>query len=185
MLNRIKFTMGSATKGAIASATNSAILSVNQPKLAPVAFGGSIIAGVVALLLGSYKIADCFRYQQERGQCDSAIEINLPGVITGAATILGSWGAFNTFNPALREETICPPVVAPRELVLTPDEVPTPAPPAPVPAAIIHPDVVKNLHLEGNSQVKIADMLGITVYAVKKILNEAKEASAKEETTTK
>lgn len=104
MFDKIKSMFGTSAKNAAISAANKAILSTNQPKLAPVAFGGSVIAGIVAILLGTYKVVDCVRYQQRPGQCDTAIEINLPGIVTGFATILGSWGAFNTFNPALRTE---------------------------------------------------------------------------------
>lgn len=163
MFNFFKSVAKSPTTATIVSTANNVIrsnISTNQPKLAPVAFGGSVVAGVVTLLISGYRVTDCIRYQTGPGQCDSVIERNLPGMVSGVATIVGGWGAFNTFNPKLHEE---PSVVTPlpaKELVLKPEEVPTPP----------HPEVIQNLHKEGNSQAAIAAMLGISSYAVRKAL---------------
>jgi hypothetical protein len=176
MLNFIKSVLKSPTAGTILSTGYNTIRSTNQPKLAPVAFGGSIVAGIVTMIFSGYRVADCIRYQTEAGQCDSVIEKNLPGMITGAATIFGGWGAFNTFNPKLHEEQIKTPATLPtKELVLKEEEVPTPEEPtAPTP----HPEVIENLHAEGNSQAKIAEMLGVSVYSVRKALkNKTKKKS--------
>jgi hypothetical protein len=124
------------------------------------AFGGSVIAGVVSLLIGGYRITDCIRYQQGPGECDSAIERNLPGVITGAAAIFGSWGAFNTFNPKLHVEVENPLPLPTKELVVGEKDSTAP-----------HPEIIKNLYAEGNSQTKVAETLGISVYAVRKALD--------------
>lgn len=163
MLNFIKSVLKSPTTGTILSTGYNTIRSTNQPKLAPVAFGGSVVAGIATMLISGYRVTDCIRYQTAAGQCDSVIEKNLPGMITGAATIVGGWGAFNTFNPRLHEEKAETPAPLPtKELVLKEEEVPAAIPP--------HPEVIENLHAEGNSQAKIAKMLGVSVYSVRKAL---------------
>lgn len=166
MFDLLKSIIKSPTTAKIVSTGYGAIRSSNQPKLAPVAFGGSIVAGVVTMLISGYKVTDCIRYQTSAGQCDTIIERNLPGMVTGVATIVGGWGAFNTFNPKLHEEDVRPASLPTKELVLKEEEVPASTPP--------HPDVIKNLVSEGNSQVKVAEMLGISVYAVRKALSEFK-----------
>jgi hypothetical protein len=169
MLNLLKSVAKSPTTATIVSTGYNVLRSNgsnNQPKFAPVAFGGSVVAGVVTLLISGYRVTDCVRYQTAAGQCDSVIERNLPGMVSGVATIVGGWGAFNTFNPKLHEE---PSVVTPlptKELVLKPEEVPAPSAPVTPP----HPEVIQNLHKEGNSQAAIAAMLGISSYAVRKAL---------------
>jgi hypothetical protein len=178
MINLIKSILKSPTTGTILSTGYNTIRTTNQPKLAPVAFGGSVVAGIVTMMISGYRAADCIRYQTAAGQCDSVIEKNLPGMITGAATIVGGWGAFNTFNPKLHEEKEEKPAPLPtKELVLKEEEVPTPKAPVPTPAP--HPEVIENLHAEGNSQAKIAEMLGVSVYSVRKALkNKSKRKSA-------
>lgn len=167
MFNFIKSVVSSPTTATVVSTGYNAIRSVpsSQPKLAPVAFGGSVVAGVVTMLISGYKVTDCLRFQTSSGQCDSVIERNLPGMVTGVATIVGGWGAFNTFNPKLHESPEeAPAIIPPRGLVVEP---PAPTPP--------HPEVIRNLHAEGNSQAKVADMLGISVYAVRKALGADKQ----------
>jgi hypothetical protein len=168
MLNFIKSVAKSPTAATIVSTGYNALRSPNnQPKFAPVAFGGSVVAGAVTLLISGYRVTDCIRYQTAAGQCDSVIERNLPGMVSGVATIVGGWGAFNTFNPKLHEEPSVVTSLPTKELVLKPDEVPAPVPP--------HPEVIQNLHSEGNSQAAIATMLGISSYAVRKALSSSKK----------
>jgi hypothetical protein len=170
MLNFIKSVVKSPNTAKIVSSGYNVLrsgASTNQPKFAPVAFGGSVVAGVVTLLISGYRVTDCIRYQTAAGQCDSVIERNMPGMVSGVATIVGGWGAFNTFNPKLHKESNKPAPLPAKELVLKTEEVPTPTPP--------HPEVIQNLHSEGNSQAKIAEMLDISVYAVRKALKTSKK----------
>lgn len=145
--------------------------TIGQPKLAPVAFGGSLIAGVASMFVGGYKIVDCVRYQSARGQCDTAIESNLPAVVGGVVAITGCWGAFHTYNPDLHQEDR-PTEIAPRELVVK-DE---PTDSRIAPSSSHSPEEVKNLKRRGYTQQQIADELGITIYAVKKLLQQFKAA---------
>lgn len=116
MLNRIKSIFNSPATSVVIRATTAAI---QQPKLAPMALGGSVIAGAVSMLIGGYKIVDCVRYQTAPGQCDSTIEVNLAAVVAGGAAIAGSWGGFNTYNRDLRcEEQPALAQIAPKELVV-------------------------------------------------------------------
>jgi hypothetical protein len=149
-----------ATKTLVDAGNGITELRSNQPSLAPAAFGGSVIAAVISIFISGYNIVDCTRYQTGPGQCKETIEKSLPGFVMGIATILGSWGAFNTFNAKLHNETTS--LLPTRELVI--EDVVTQSP--------LHPEVIKNLYAEGNSQSEVAKMLGISVYAVRKALKE-------------
>jgi hypothetical protein len=154
MLNRIKSIFASPTTSAVVRA----IQPNKQPKLAPMALGGSVIAGVVSMLIGGYKIVDCVRYQTATGQCDSVIEVNLAALVAGGAALAGSWGGFNTYNSNLRCEEESPQaLVAPRGLVVQnpPEE----------------EESVLSLKEQGLSQREISERLGISRYAVRKALS--------------
>ena len=137
--------------------------------LPPMALGGSIILGVLTTIFGGYRIADCIRYQTAAGQCDQVIKENIPTIAAGLGTLSAGWGGFNTFNPKLHEESVIVPTLPAKELVLKEKDVPTPIAP--------HPEVIKNLYAEGNSQAKISEMLGISLYAVRKVLKTSKKKS--------
>ena len=157
MLDRIKSIFTSPTTSAVLRAGSNIIPSNNnQPMLAPMALGGSVIAGLVSVLIGGYKIVDCIRYQTAPGQCDSVIEENLTVLIAGSAAISGSWGGFNTYNRKLRCEE--EGEVAPKELVvekLVEEE---------------EEESVIALKEQGLSQREISERLGISRYAVRKAL---------------
>lgn len=138
---------------------------MSQQRVAPsLALGGSLVAGVAAMFIGGFKIADCLRYQTKQGQCDAAIERNLPAVIGGGAAIAGSWGGFNTYNPSLHKEDQ-PGEVAERGLVVD-----TPEPQRFHSAS---PDYIKELAAKGMSQTEISEELGISRYMVRKALQQA------------
>lgn len=160
------------------SILNAGINAFTDPKnkpMPPVALGGSIFIGVLTTLFGGYRVADCIRYQTGPGQCDEVIKENIPTIAAGLGTLTAGWGGFNTFNPKLHEKldnSTLTPVLPAKELVLTEEETPSP-----------HPEVVKNLHAEGNSQVQISKMLGISLYAVRKALKSNLEEDNKKSTS--
>lgn len=145
----------SLMKGGIAIARN-------QPSLAPAAFGASVVGGVLAALIGGYKIADCIRYQTGAGQCDQAIQENAPVVATGVLALLGNWGAFNTYNKKLHVDDVILPEskLPPRELV-EPNTFSFSAP---------DPVEIAAKRDSGMTQEQISDSLGISRYQVRKAL---------------
>jgi hypothetical protein len=131
-------------------------------KAAPsVAFGGSVVAGVVSMIVSGYKIADCIRYQTGPGQCDAVIETNLPGAIAGGGVLAGCWGAFNTYNPKLHREDQA--IILPAKELVTETEEPT-----------FSLALVKSMKEEGATQQEIADSLGVSRYTVQKALKKIK-----------
>jgi hypothetical protein len=160
MFNRIRSIFASPTTSTIVRVGMNAVQSNSkQPMLAPMALGGSVIAGLVSVLIGGYKIVDCIRYQTAPGQCDSTIEENVTVLIAGSAAISGSWGGFNTYNHNLRgEEQPALAQIAPKELVVK----------NPV---LVEPSDVLALKEQGLSQREISEVLGISRYAVKKAIN--------------
>jgi nucleoid DNA-binding protein len=125
----------------------------NQPSLAPVALGGPIIAGVVMMLIGGYKIADCLRYQTASGQCDEVVESNMTAIVSGPLILLTGWGGFNTYNKKLREgET---------EIAITPRELVVDAP---------SKEEIRSFYETGATQVATAKHFGITRHQVQKAL---------------
>jgi hypothetical protein len=155
MFNHIKSIFASPTTSMVARVGLDAVQSNKQPMFAPMALGGSVIAGLVSVLIGGYKIVDCIRYQTTPGQCDSALEENLPVLIAGAAAISGSWGGFNTYNRKLRIKEEAPE--APKEVVIEPP--------------LDKEESVATLKEQGLSQREISEKLGISRYAVRKALS--------------
>jgi len=170
----------------------------NQPNLAPVAFGGSVIAGVVSILIGGYKVADCIRYQSAPGQCDEAIDRNAPIVTAGFLALAGNWGAFNTYNKKLHEDDVLIPEekIATRELVIR-NPVPfdtsathaSPLPelvirnPVPLDTSVAHASplpidsIAEDIELEistGKTQQQVADLFNVSRYYVQKALKQAR-----------
>ena len=133
--------------------------------LAPVALGGPIVAGVVMMLIGGYKIADCIRYQTAAGQCDQVVENNASAVISGPLILLTGWGGFNTYNKKLREDE-APAILPARELVEPVNPLTFPAPTA---------DQIVMEHENGKTQEDIAELFGISRYQVRRALKEARE----------
>jgi hypothetical protein len=172
MLGKINSVLKSPAANSILNAGMDMI--TKNPKtrpIPPVALGGSIFIGILTTLFGAYRVADCIRYQTKAEQCDQVIRENIPTIAAGLGTLSAGWGGFNTFNPRLHEEPTTP-ILPTKELVLKEEDVPTPVAP--------HPEIIKNLHAEGNSQAKISEMLGISLYAVRKALRaEGKKATKK------
>jgi hypothetical protein len=75
---------------------------MNQPALAPMGVGGSIVTGIVGVLIALYNIEDCLRFRTGPGQCKSVIEQNVPLLIVGAAAVAGPVSGYFTYNPKLR-----------------------------------------------------------------------------------
>jgi hypothetical protein len=173
MLGKISSIFKSPTTGSIFNAGMD-ILTKNKP-MPPVALGGSIFIGVLTTLFGGYRVADCIRYQSGPGQCDEVIRENIPTIAAGLGTLTAGWGGFNTFNPKLHEEpgnSTPTPLLPTKELVLTEEETPLP-----------HPEVIRNLYAEGNSQVEVSKMLGISLYAVRKALKNTRSEGNKKSST--
>jgi hypothetical protein len=74
---------------------------MKQPLIAPATMGASIVAGVAAILVGGYKIADCLRYQAGPGACDQAVETNAVTIVGGIAAVAGPIGGLFTYNEKL------------------------------------------------------------------------------------
>jgi hypothetical protein len=165
LINLIGSVLRSSTTASIFKGGHAGVKSImNQQRVAPsLALGGSLVAGVAAMFIGGFKIADCLRYQTKQGECDAAIERNLPAVIGGGAAIAGSWGGFNTYNPGLRKEDQ-PGEVAERGLVVD----------APEPQGFhsASPEYIKELAAKGMNQTEISKELGISRYMVRKALQQ-------------
>jgi hypothetical protein len=126
----------------------------------PVAFGGSLAAGIVSMVVSGYKIVDCFRYQTGPGQCDSVIETNLPGVVAGSGVLAGCWGAFNTYNPKLRKDEK-PGEVVKNKLVIS-------DPPDLTEEKLMKE--IQKMRTEKATQKEMSEALGISRYEVRKMI---------------
>lgn len=139
---------------------------MRQPMLAPAAFGGSIVAGVAAMLVSGYRIVDCFQYRSERGACDEVIEDNTLPLVAGVAAIAGSFGGLWTYNPALRRRQDEPEPgtdpLPPAGLVDDPDREP---PDERIEAARL-------LRSQGLTQQEIAAELGVSRSTVQRLLQQ-------------
>lgn len=163
MISAISSFFSSSTAASIFKGGSAGIKNVTeQPKLAPsLAFGGSLVAGVAAMFIGGFKVADCIRYQTKHGECDAAIEKNLPAIIGGAAALAGCWGGFNTYNPKLRSKSETTELAEAGLVVEEPEQ------------TVFHsasPEYIKKLYDDGMTQVEIAEKLGVSRYAVRKAL---------------
>lgn len=130
-----------------------------------VAFGGSVAAGVVSMIISGYKIVDCVRYQSGPGQCDSAIETNLPGVVAGGGVLAGCWGAFNTYNPKLHKDDK-PSEVARTEIVIS-------DPPEDLTEEKVV-EKIQEMRAEGATQKEMSEALGTSLYEVRKVIRKIK-----------
>lgn len=180
-MNFIKGLFGSSTTAAIARGGYTAISkSSPQSKFAPAALlGGSVVAGVVSMIIGGYKVVDCLRYQESQGQCDETIEKNLPAMIAGASVLFAGWGGFNTYNPKLHQgdqEVVVTPSVTlpPKELVAEDPLASAPLPFEPSGEKKNQSAAVMELHQRGLSQRQISEDLGISRYAVKRIIDKGR-----------
>jgi hypothetical protein len=180
---------------------------MKQPLIAPATMGASIVAGVAAMLVGGYKIADCLRYQAGPSACDQVVEANAITIVGGFAAIAGPFGGLFTYNDSLE-----PPgstrrrrlgssgdssgsgpglaVLEPIDLALIDSDprvtfqLDEPAPPQePAPPAAAAPLLqdpwldeggiearINELSESGWSQQGIAELLGVTLYRVRKAL---------------
>jgi hypothetical protein len=184
-MNFIKGLFGSSTAAAIARGGYTAVSKSSlQPKFAPVAFGGSVVAGVVSMIIGGYKVADCLRYQESQGQCDETIEKNLPAMVAGVSVLFAGWGAFNTYNPKLHQgeqEVVVTPSVTlpPKELVIKDSPVSAPLPFEQRDAEEDRYAAVIELNQRGLSQRQISEELDISRYAVKRIIDKARRNASR------
>ena len=135
---------------------------MRQPMLAPAAFGGSVVAGVAAMLVSGYRIVDCIQYRTGPAGCDQVISDNALPLVAGVAAIAGSFGGLWTYNPALRRQEDEP------ELEPEPEPVPTPDPPDPPGNS----ELAKALRAEGFTQQAIADHIGVSRSTVQRLLKE-------------
>ena len=150
----------------------------------PVAFGGSVAAGIASMLISGHQVIDCIRYQTRPGQCDSVIQTNLPGLVAGGGVLAGCWGAFNTYNPRLHKGGSVGEIAA-RGLVIPaePEEEIKTEEPALVSGSgekaeqedySLLVDRVVEKREAGDTQKKIAESLGISIYEVRKALYQAR-----------
>lgn len=177
---------------------------MKQPLIAPATMGASIVAGVAAMLVGGYKIADCLRYQAGPSACDQVVEANAITIVGGFAAIAGPFGGLFTYNDNLEPPGstrrrrrlggsgggLAPAVLEPIDLALIDsdprvtfqlDEPAPPQEPAVPPAAVsLLQDPwldeggiearINELSESGWSQQGIAELLGVTLYRVRKAL---------------
>jgi len=146
---------------------------MRQPILAPAAFGGSVVAGVAAMLVSGYRIVDCIQYRTGPAACDQVISDNALPLVAGVAAIAGSFGGLWTYNPALRRQEDEPELKPEPEPIPTPDPLPTPDPPD----DIAEPDddtariaAAKILRAQGLTQQAIADQLDVSRSTVQRWL---------------
>jgi DNA-binding NtrC family response regulator len=138
---------------------------MRQPMLAPAAFGGSVVAGVAAMLVSGYRIVDCIQFRTGPGACDQVISDNAMPLVAGVAAIAGSFGGLWTYNPSLRREG--EPAVEPEPLPVAglvddPDQEPPDER-----AAIAH-----ELRAQGLTQQEIAAELGVSRSTVQRLLRQ-------------
>jgi hypothetical protein len=138
---------------------------MRQPILAPAAFGGSVVAGVAAMLVSGYRIVDCIQYRTGPAACDQVISDNALPLVAGVAAIAGSFGGLWTYNPLLRRED--EPAVEPE--------------PLPVVGLVDDPDheppdervaIAHELRAQGLTQQEIARELGTSRSTVQRLLQQ-------------
>ena len=141
-----------------------------QPMLAPAAFGGSVVAGVAAMLVSGYRIVDCVQFRAEQGACDQVISENTLPLVAGVAAIAGSFGGLWTYNPALRRRQDEPEP----ELEYLPEHLPEPVALVDDPdqEPVDRADLVQELHGRGYTQQEIAVALGVSRSTVQRLLKQ-------------
>jgi hypothetical protein len=169
---------------------------MKQPLIAPATMGASVVAGVAAMLVGGYKIADCLRYQVGPSACDQVVEANAITIVGGFAAVAGPFGGLFTYNESLEppgsrrrwrleDGELEPAGGGLADLALVgsdPRATVQPDGPAEAPTASAAPlqdpwleesgiDArVNELAKNGWTQQGIAEFLGITLYRVRKAL---------------
>lgn len=167
----------------IVSATGSGRSGMSKA-MPPVAFGGSVAAGIASMLISGHQVIDCIRYQTSPGQCDSVIQTNLPGLVAGGGVLAGCWGAFNTYNPKLHKGESVGEIAA-RGLVIPAEPEEKIKTEEPVLASEsgekteqedygLLIDRVVEKREAGDTQKRIAESLGISIYEVRKALYQAR-----------
>jgi hypothetical protein len=139
---------------------------MQQPMLAPAAFGGSVIAGVAAMLVSGYRIADCLQYRSGPGACDSTIDQNALPLVAGVAAIAGSFGGFFTYNRQLESPSSRRRDEPEQVIEDEPDVILDP--PAEPPDNRI--STAKELQAHGCTQQEIADHIGVSRSTVQRLL---------------
>lgn len=141
----------------------------NQPQMAPVALGGGLVAGVVAMLIGGYKVADCIRYQTSPGQCDKVIEANMPAMVGGVAVFLTGWGGFNTYNEKLRQPNPSPALPTPEFVVKEKDQIEDNNQ-----SSRVDPILIRAYYEVGATQEETAKHFGVSRHYVQKALRQTR-----------
>lgn len=142
---------------------------MKQPTWAPVALGSGLASGVAAMIVGGYKITDCFAYRNAMGFCDEVVEENIMSVVGGIGALAGSVGGFFMYNFRLERPEFIPRLQE-NGLAVEFDsepESPDPNKVTEVPIEIL----VHEAYQLTRSEQKTADELGISRYQVRKILN--------------
>jgi DNA-binding NarL/FixJ family response regulator len=134
---------------------------MKQPAWAPPVFGGAMVAGVAAAVISAYEIADCLRFQTKQGQCSGIIQQNALPLVAGLAAVAGPIGGFFTLNSALDTSRIRRQIeeLEPLSQVL-PD----------LSAGDYQAQAAQQLKAEGLTQQAIAEQLGITRSAVRRLM---------------
>jgi hypothetical protein len=71
------------------------------PSYAPAAAGGGVVAGISAAIIALFMIGDCYSFRIKRGECRETLQIGVPAVVAGFASVLSAWGGYWTKNPHL------------------------------------------------------------------------------------
>lgn len=122
---------------------------MKQPLIAPATMGASMVAGVAAMLVGGYKVADCLRYQDGPSTCDQVVEANAMAIVGGFAAVAGPLGGLFTYNEGLE-----PPGSRRRRRLGA--GVLKPAEPEPIDLALIDSDPRVTFELDGSGAIEAA-----------------------------
>lgn len=74
---------------------------IYRPAMGPAAAGGGVIAGLSAAIVALFLIFDCYSFRTRKDECRETMQIGVPAVVAGFASVLSAWGGFWTKNPAL------------------------------------------------------------------------------------
>jgi hypothetical protein len=136
-----------------------------------------VLAGISAMLIGGYRIVDCFRFEKGRGACDTVVDTNTPAVLAGVSALVGTWGGLFTYNrklerPQSGSSKVQLPVIPGPEFYVPP-VVQQVAENAITEAVDDIASRIPLLHERGWSQRRISEHLGVSRYIVRKALGES------------
>ena len=77
-----------------------------QSPMASVAAGGGIVAGISAALIAAYAIMDCHAYKTRQGQCSEIVQIGIPAIVAGLASVSSFFGGYWSYNHTLRRPSV-------------------------------------------------------------------------------